>query len=84
MNSVQAILGILASLLVVQTTFTVGELYSQEMAGTMHEHLTGVACDDVPPGQVIHRGSFLRRDAARRPFESPYPPRPRRLVHDCR
>ena len=53
MNSVQvaAIRGILASLLVVQTTFTVGELYSQEMAGTMHEHLTGVACDDVPPGQ---------------------------------
>src|ERR1700716_3980034 len=51
MNSVQAILGILASLLVVQTTFTVGELYSQEMAGTMHEHLTGVACGDVPPGQ---------------------------------
>jgi len=51
MNSVQAILGILASLLVVQTTFTVGELSSQEMAGTMHEHLTGVACDDVPPGQ---------------------------------
>lgn len=37
MNSVQvaAILGILASLLVVQTTFTVGELYSQEMTGTM-------------------------------------------------
>ena len=53
MKSVQvaAILGILASLLVVQTTFTVGELYSQEMAGTMHEHPTGVACDDVPPGQ---------------------------------
>jgi quercetin dioxygenase-like cupin family protein len=53
MNSVQvaAILGILASLLVVQTTFTVGELYSQEMAGTMHEHLTGVSCDDVTPGQ---------------------------------
>jgi len=52
MNSVPvaAILGILASLLVVQTTFT-GELYSQEMAGTMHEHLAGVACDDVPPGQ---------------------------------
>jgi quercetin dioxygenase-like cupin family protein len=53
MNSVRAaaILGILASLLVVQTTFTVGELYSQEMAGTMYEHHTGVACDDVPPGQ---------------------------------
>ena len=53
MNSVQvaAILGILASLLVVQTTFTVGELSGQEMAGTMHEHLTGVSCDDVTPGQ---------------------------------
>ena len=51
MNRVQAILGILASLLVVQTSFTVGELYSQDMAGTMHEHLTGVACDDVVPGQ---------------------------------
>ncbi len=52
MNRVQAILGILASLLVVQTTFTVGELYSQEMAGKMHEHLTGVSCDDVTPGQA--------------------------------
>jgi hypothetical protein len=53
MNSVQvaAIRGILASLLVVQTTFTVGELYSQETASTMHEHATGVACDDVPPGK---------------------------------
>ena len=51
MNRVQAVLGILASLLVVQTTFTVGELYSQEKAGTMHEHLTGVSCDDVTPGQ---------------------------------
>jgi quercetin dioxygenase-like cupin family protein len=50
MNRVQ-VAAILASLLVVQTTFTVGELYSQEMAGTMHEHATGVACDDVPPGQ---------------------------------
>src|SRR5438128_9998584 len=51
MNHVRSILGFLASLLVVQTTFTVGELYSQEMAGAMHEHLSGVACDDVPPGQ---------------------------------
>ena len=51
MNRVQAILGILASLLVAQTNFIVGELYSQDMAGTMHEHLTGVACDDVAPGQ---------------------------------
>jgi quercetin dioxygenase-like cupin family protein len=53
MNNVRvaAILCILALLLVVQTTFTVGELYSQEMAGTMHEHSTGVACEDVPPGQ---------------------------------
>ena len=52
MNRVQAILGILASLLVAQTNFIVGELYSQEMAGTMHEHLTGVSCDDVTPGQA--------------------------------
>lgn len=53
MKSIQsaANLGIIAALLVVQTTFTVGELYGQEMAGTMHEHSTGVACDDVPPGQ---------------------------------
>ena len=48
---VAALLGILASPLVVQTTFTVGELSDQEVAGTMHEHLTGVSCDDVPPGQ---------------------------------
>ena len=51
MNRVQAILGIVAFLLVVQTIFTVRELYSQEMAGKMHEHLTGVSCDDVTPGQ---------------------------------
>jgi quercetin dioxygenase-like cupin family protein len=53
MNSfpVSAILRFLASLLVVQTTFTVGGLYGQEMAGTMHEHATGVACDDVPAGK---------------------------------
>src|SRR5438552_17584793 len=48
---VAAIGGILASVLVVQTTFTVGELNSQEMAGTVHEHHTGVACEDVPAGQ---------------------------------
>jgi quercetin dioxygenase-like cupin family protein len=51
MNRVQAILSILASLLVVHITLTVGELHSQEMAGTVHEHLTGVSCDDVTPGQ---------------------------------
>ena len=54
MNSVQvvaAILGILTFPRLAQTTFTVGELYGQEMAGTMHEHLTGVSCDDVPPGR---------------------------------
>ena len=51
MNRIQPILGILASLLVVQTTVTAGGLYGQEPAGTMHEHLTGVACDDVAPGQ---------------------------------
>ena len=53
MNCVQtaALLGILASLLVVQTPLIVGELYGQEMAGTVHEHHTGVACDDVPSGQ---------------------------------
>jgi quercetin dioxygenase-like cupin family protein len=50
MKRVQAILGIVAFLLVVQTTFTARELYSQQMAGTMHEHLTGVSCDDVTPG----------------------------------
>jgi hypothetical protein len=31
----------LPSLLVVLTTFTVGELYSQEVVGTMHEHAAG-------------------------------------------
>jgi quercetin dioxygenase-like cupin family protein len=53
MNSVPvaAILRFVASILVVQTTFTVGELSSQEVVGTMHEHATGVACDDVPPGK---------------------------------
>jgi quercetin dioxygenase-like cupin family protein len=54
MNSVQvaaAILGILTFPRLAQTTFTVGELSAQEMAGTMQEHLTGVSCDDVPPGQ---------------------------------
>src|SRR5205823_6571550 len=45
------ILGILAWLLVVQTTFSVGKLHSQEMAGARHEHLTGVSCDDVTAGQ---------------------------------
>jgi quercetin dioxygenase-like cupin family protein len=50
MNTIQRA-AILASFLVAQPTFTVGELYSQEMVGTTHEHATGVACEDVPPGK---------------------------------
>jgi quercetin dioxygenase-like cupin family protein len=53
MNRVQmrAILGIFASLLFVETTFFAGELQSQEKVGAGHEHMTGVACDDVAPGK---------------------------------
>ncbi|MGH9550022.1 MAG: cupin domain-containing protein [Terriglobales bacterium] len=52
MNRIQAgaILGILISPLVLQT-FTIGGLHGQEASITTHEHLTGVACDDVPAGQ---------------------------------
>ena len=51
MNSIRAtaILGILVSPLV--QTFTIGDLHGQETGDTTHEHLTGVACDDVPAGQ---------------------------------
>ena len=54
MKSVQAavaILGILSFPWLAPTTLAAGELYGQEMAGTMHDHLTGVACVEVPPGQ---------------------------------
>jgi quercetin dioxygenase-like cupin family protein len=47
---VLTIFGLLTSVLAVQT-FTLGELHGQETAGTPHEHLAGVACDDVPADQ---------------------------------
>jgi quercetin dioxygenase-like cupin family protein len=52
MNRIQltAVLGSLVSLLAVQT-FTIGKLHGQETAGPPHDHLTGIACDDVPAGQ---------------------------------
>jgi quercetin dioxygenase-like cupin family protein len=46
---VTAILGILASLLAVPSTLSIAN--GQEIAGATHEHLSGVACDDVSPGE---------------------------------
>ncbi|HTD72223.1 MAG TPA: hypothetical protein VK652_01760 [Steroidobacteraceae bacterium] len=43
------IFGILASPVVVPTTLSTAN--AQETAGAAHEHLGGVACDDVPPGE---------------------------------
>ena len=46
---VMAILGILASPLAVPSTLSIAN--GQETQGAAHEHLGGVACDDVPPGE---------------------------------
>jgi quercetin dioxygenase-like cupin family protein len=47
--NVAAIFGILASTLAVPFTLSIAN--GQETAGATHEHLGGVACDDVPPGE---------------------------------
>jgi quercetin dioxygenase-like cupin family protein len=46
---VATIFGILASPLAVSITLSIAN--GQETAGATHEHLGGVACDDVPPGE---------------------------------
>ena len=42
----------LYSALALQTLTICGDLHAQETAGKTHEHLSGVACDDVPAGQT--------------------------------
>jgi quercetin dioxygenase-like cupin family protein len=49
MNRVAAIFGILVLPLAVPITLSIAN--GQETAGATHEHLGGVACDDVPPGE---------------------------------
>ena len=60
---VTVILGILASPLAVPITLSIAS--GQETAGGTHEHLVGVACDDVPPGEK--RPDFGCFNVGRRP-----------------